>query len=163
GISMAMGTMVGQAVGARLYQRAKEVAEKTMAINFTILGVGTLLFALFRVQIFKFFIDDLAIIAESAKVVKYFAISLPFFGIFAAVENVFRSAGHTKKSMILDMFRLWVLRLPLSYGLGVIMRDTAGMWLGMGLSNILGALVALAWFLRGSWMKRIIEEESEGA
>lgn len=158
GISMAMGTMVGQAVGARLYQRAKEVAEKTMAINFTILGVGTLLFALFRVQIFKFFINDPAIIAESAKVVKYFSISLPFFGIFAAVENVFRSAGHTKKSMIVDMFRLWVLRLPLSYGLGVLMRDTAGMWLGMGLSNILGAVVALAWFLRGSWMRRIIEE-----
>jgi len=27
------------------------------------------------------------------------------------------------------------------------------------MSNFLAALVALLWFLRGSWMKRIIEEE----
>ncbi|ASJ00490.1 MATE family efflux transporter [Thermococcus gorgonarius] len=158
GISMAMGTMVGQAIGAKLYDRAKEIAEKTMVINFTILGVGTLLFIFFRVPIFRFFINDPAVIAESAKVVKYFSASLPFFGIFAAVNNVFQSAGQTKKSMVLGMVRLWGIRLPLSYGLGVLMRDTAGMWLGMGLSNVLGAVMALAWFLKGSWMKAIIEE-----
>lgn len=159
GISMAMGTMVGQAIGAGLYERAKKIAEKTMLINFTILSVGTLLFAFFRVPIFRFFINDPAIIAESKKVVLYFSASLPFFGIFAAVNNTFNSAGHTKKSMVIGMVRLWGIRLPLSYGLGVLMRDTAGMWLGMGLSNVLGALIALAWFLRGSWMKAIIERE----
>ncbi len=158
GISMAMGTMVGQSIGAKLYDRAKVIAEKTMAINFTILGVGTLLFIFFRVPIFRFFINDPAVIAESAKVVKYFSASLPFFGVFSAVNNTFQSAGQTKKSMILGMVRLWGIRLPLSYGLGLLTRDTAGMWLGMGLSNVLGAVIALAWFLRGSWMKAIIEE-----
>ncbi|WP_456368987.1 MATE family efflux transporter [Thermococcus sp.] len=158
GISMAMGTMVGQAIGARLYDRAREIAEKAMAINFTILGVGTLLFALFRVQIFSFFINDPAIIEESAKVVKYFSASLPFFGVFSAVNNAFQSAGQTKKSMLLGMFRLWGIRLPLSYGLGLLTGDTTGMWLGMGLSNVLGAVIALAWFLKGSWMRMVIEE-----
>ncbi|WP_456366663.1 MATE family efflux transporter [Thermococcus sp.] len=158
GISMAMGTMVGQAIGAKLYDRAKGIAEKTMAINFTILGVGTLLFIFFRVPIFRFFINDPAVVAESAKVVKYFSASLPFFGIFSAVNNAFQSAGQTKESMILGMVRLWGIRLPLSYGLGLLTRDTAGMWLGMGLSNVLGAVIAIAWFLRGSWMKAIIEE-----
>ena len=157
GISMAMGTMIGQNVGAKLYERAKGIAEKTMLTNFTILSAGTLLFALFRVQIFSFFIHDQAIIAESAKVVRYFSASLPFFGIFSAVNNVFQSSGHTKKSMLLGILRLWGLRLPLSYGLGILIRDTAGVWLGMGLSNILGAMVAFAWFMRGSWMRRIID------
>ncbi|WP_297501784.1 MATE family efflux transporter [Thermococcus sp.] len=158
GISMAMGTMVGQAIGAKLYERAKVIAGKTMAINFTVLGAGTLLFILFRVPIFKFFINDPGVIAESAKVVEYFSASLPFFGVFSAVNNTFQSAGQTKKSMILGMVRLWGIRLPLSYGLGVLTRDTTGMWLGMGLSNVLGAVIALAWFLKGSWMKGIIEE-----
>ncbi len=157
GISMAMGTMIGQNVGAKLYERAKGIAEKTMLTNFTILSAGTLLFALFRVQIFSFFIHDQAIIAESAKVVRYFSASLPFFGIFSAVNNVFQSSGHTKKSMLLGILRLWGLRLPLSYGLGLLLKDTAGVWLGMGLSNILGAMVAFAWFMKGSWMRRIID------
>ncbi|BAD85478.1 sodium-driven multidrug efflux pump protein [Thermococcus kodakarensis KOD1] len=158
GISMAMGTMVGQSIGAGLYERAKKIAEKTMLINFAILSAGTILFAAFRVPIFRFFINDPAIIAESRKVVLYFSASLPFFGIFSAVNNTFNSAGHTKKSMVIGMIRLWGIRLPLSYGLGVLMRDTAGMWLGMGLSNVLGAVIALAWFLRGSWMRAIIEK-----
>lgn len=163
GISMAMGgTMVGQSIGAGLYERAKKIAEKTMLINFAILSAGTILFAVFRVPIFRFFINDPAIIAESRKVVLYFSASLPFFGIFSAVNNTFNSAGgHTKKSMVIGMIRLWGgIRLPLSYGLGgVLMRDTAGMWLGMGLSNVLGAVIALAWFLRGgSWMRAIIEK-----
>nr|WP_040681425.1 MATE family efflux transporter [Thermococcus zilligii] len=157
GISMAMGTMVGQAIGARLYNRAKEIAEKTMVINFMVLSFGTLLFIIFRVPIFRFFINDPAVIAESAKVVEYFSASLPFFGVFAAVDNVFQSAGQTKKSMILGMVRLWALRLPLSYWLGVLMRDTTGTWLGMGLSNVLGAVMAIAWFLGGSWRKAIID------
>lgn len=69
GISMAMGTMVGQSIGAGLYERAKKIAEKTMLINFAILSAGTILFAAFRVPIFRFFINDPAIIAESRKVV----------------------------------------------------------------------------------------------
>jgi len=158
GISMAMGTMVGQAIGAGLYSRAKKIAERTMVMNFTILGIGTLLFIFFRVPIFRFFINDPAVVAESAKVVKYFSASLPFFGVFSAVNNAFQSAGQTKKSMVLGMVRLWGIRLPLSYGLGLLIRDTAGMWLGMGLSNVLGAVLALAWFFKGSWMKKVIEE-----
>lgn len=88
----------------------------------------------------------------------YFSASLPFFGIFSAVNQVFNSAGHTKKSMVLGIIRLWILRIPLSYWLGVAMKDTAGMWLGMGLSNVIGALIGLAWFLKGSWLRGVIEE-----
>ncbi|AIF68711.1 multidrug transporter MatE [Palaeococcus pacificus DY20341] len=157
GISQAMGTMVGQNVGAEKYERAKEIAEKAMFTNFIILSVGTALVVIFRPQIFSFFINDEAVLAESARFIKYFAFSLPFFGILAAVSNVFQSAGHTKKAMILGILRLWTLRIPLAYSLGLFFNSTVGVWLGMGLSNLLTALVALAWFLRGSWMRRIID------
>ncbi|NJE07056.1 MATE family efflux transporter [Thermococcus sp. M39] len=157
GISQAMGTMVGQNVGAEKYERAKKIAEKAMLTNFIILSIGTLIVVMFRPQIFGAFINDAAVLAESAVFVKYFAFSLPFFGILAAVSNVFQSSGHTKKSMVLGMLRLWVLRIPLAYWLGKLTASTVGVWLGMGLSNVVSALVALAWFLKGSWMRRIID------
>ncbi len=156
GISQAMGTMVGQNVGAEKYERAKKIAERAMLTNFIILSIGTLIVVMFRPQIFGAFIKDDAVLAESSVFVKYFAFSLPFFGILAAVSNVFQSAGHTKKSMVLGMLRLWVLRIPLAYWLGKLTASTVGIWLGMGLSNVAAALVALTWFLKGSWMKRII-------
>lgn len=165
GISMAMGTMIAQNIGAEKYERAKKIAERTMLINFTIASVAVLLLAIFRVPVFKLFLDDPAVIEESRIVLKYFLISVPVFdGVFMVVTNVFRSAGHTKKSMVIDMLRLWGLRIPLSYIFGyIVMKSSTGVFLGMGLSNFIAAGVGLAWFLKGSWMKRIIEKSEETA
>lgn len=161
GISMAMGTMIAQNVGAEKYERAKKIAERTMMVNFTIASAAILLIGAFRVPLFKVFLNDPAVISESKIVLEYFLISVPFFnGIFMVSTNVFRSAGHTKKSMVVDMLRLWGLRIPLSYAFGyVIMKASKGVFFGMGLSNFIAAGVAFAWFMKGSWMRRIIEED----
>ncbi len=178
GISMAMGTMIAQNVGAENYERAKRIAERTMLVNFLIASFAILVIGIFRVQIFRVFLDDPAVIRESAVVLKYFLVSVPFFnGIFIVVNRTFSSAGHTKKSMALGIFRLWGLRIPLSYAFGYVASITVlgitvplaelfgftskGVFFGMGMSNFIAAMVALAWFMRGTWMRRIIEEKSK--
>ncbi|RLF91862.1 MATE family efflux transporter [Thermococci archaeon] len=182
GFSMAMGTMVAQNVGAEKYERAKTIAERTMVVNFIIASIAVLTIGIFRVPIFKVFLNDPKVIAESAIVLKYFLISVPFFnGIFVVVTRVFTSAGHTKKSMIMSMLRLWGFRIPLSYAFGYVPAlviaftvlghsinfriplaelfgfTSKGVFFGMGMSNFLAAIIGLIWFLRGSWMKRIID------
>ncbi|HDZ36134.1 MAG TPA: MATE family efflux transporter, partial [Thermococcus sp.] len=113
GISMAMGTMVAQNVGAGKFERAKRIAERTMLVNFTIATLAILIIGIFRVPIFKVFLNDPKVIAESKIVLEYFLISVPFFnGIFIVVNRTFSSAGHTKKSMLLGIIRLWGLRIP---------------------------------------------------
>ena len=184
GVSMAIGTMIAQNVGAENYERAKKIAERAMVINFLIASSAIIIVGLFRVPIFRVFLDDPAVIAQSEYVLKYFLISVPFFnGIFVVVTRTFSSAGHTKKSMILSMLRLWGLRIPLSYVFGYVPAimlsltvlghevsiriplaelfgmSSKGVFFGMGMSNFLAALVAFLWFMRGSWMKRIIEEK----
>ena len=176
GVSMAMGTMIAQNVGAENYGRARRIAERTMMVNFLIASSAVVIIGLLRVPVFKVFLNDPAVIAQSWYVFKYFLISVPFFnGIFVVVTRTFSSAGHTKKSMILSMLRLWGLRIPLSYLFGYVGAITMlgltvplarlfgmtskGVFFGMGMSNFIAALVALAWFLRGTWMRRIIERE----
>ncbi|WP_297503485.1 MATE family efflux transporter [Thermococcus sp.] len=175
GISMAMGTMIAQNVGAENYERAGRIARRTMLINFTIASLAVLIIAILRVPIFRVFLDDPRVIAESKIVLDYFLVSVPFFnGIFIVVNRTFSSAGHTKKRMILGIIRLWGLRIPLSYAFGYVGAVTLlgvtiplaslfdftskGVFFGMGLSNFLGAVIALAWFLHGNWRKRIIDE-----
>jgi Na+-driven multidrug efflux pump len=175
---MAMGTMIAQNIGAEKYERAKRIAQRTMMINFLIASSAILIIGLFRVPVFKVFLDDPKVIAQSEFVLKYFLISVPFFnGIFVVVTRTFSSAGHTKKSMVLSMLRLWGFRIPLSYVFGYVAAVTVfglriplaelfgtspkGVFFGMGMSNFLAAIVAFIWFSRGTWMKRIIEEESK--
>ncbi|AFN03612.1 MATE family efflux transporter [Pyrococcus furiosus DSM 3638] len=176
GISMAMGTMVAQNIGAEKYGRAKKIAERAMITNFMIASLAVLIIGIFRVPIFRVFLDDPEVIAQSEYVLKYFLTSVPFFnGIFVVVTMTFSSAGHTKKRMILDMLRLWGFRIPLSYIFGYVPGiNLLGVWIplaelfgmtpkgvffGMGMSNFLAATIALMWFMKGTWMKRIIEED----
>ncbi|WP_461863793.1 MATE family efflux transporter [Thermococcus sp.] len=186
GISMAMGTMIAQNVGAENYERAKTIAERTMIVNFAIASFAILIIGILRVPIFRVFLNDPAVIRESDVVLKYFLISVPFFnGIFIVVNRTFSSAGHTKKSMLLGILRLWGLRIPLSYAFGYIPAlvsassilghefavriplaelfgyTSKGVFFGMGMSNFIAAVVALAWFMRGSWMRRIIGEKAK--
>lgn len=158
GIAQAMGTMVGQNIGAGKFERAKRIAERTMLINLGVLTTGTAFIVVFNGPVFGAFIKDEAVLHEASLVAKYFLTSLPFFGIFSVVTNVFQTAGKTKVSMTLGLARLWGLRIPLSYALGTIVGASWGVYLGMGLSNVLSAFIALVWFLRGSWMERLIGE-----
>ncbi|WP_099209998.1 MATE family efflux transporter [Thermococcus henrietii] len=157
GIAQAMGTMVGQNIGAKNFERAKRIAERTMLINFGVLTAGTAFIVIFNQPVFKAFINDPEVLHEASLVAKYFLTSLPFFGIFSVATGVFQTAGKTKTSMVLGLIRLWGLRIPLSYLLGLAVGASWGVYLGMGLSNVLSAVIALAWFLRGGWMERIID------
>ena len=161
GISMAMGTMIAQNVGAENYERARKIAERTMIVNVAIATTAVIVIGALRVPIFRIFLDDKAVVEESAIVWRYFLTSVPFFnGLFVVVNNVFRASGHTKKSMMLGILRLWGLRIPLSYFLGyIIIGSSIGVFLGMGLSNVIAGLFGFVWFLQGTWMRRIIDEE----
>jgi len=158
GIAQAMGTMVGQNIGAGQFGRARRIAERTMLINFGVLTAGTIFIVVFNRTVFGAFINDPAVLNEASLVAKYFLTSLPFFGVFSVATGVFQTAGKTKVSMALGLVRLWGMRIPLSYVLGAIVGASWGVYLGMGLSNVLSAFLALAWFLRGGWMEKIIEE-----
>jgi len=70
---------------------------------------------------------------------------------------LFRGSGHNVQPMIVDMVRLWGLRIPLTYFLGNQFGST-GIWWGMALSNIIAAFVALYFYFQGGWKKQVIHE-----
>ena len=73
---------------------------------------------------------------------------------------LFRGSRHNVQPMIVDMVRLWGLRIPLAYFLGNQFGST-GIWWGMALSNIITAIVALFFCFQGGWKKQVIHEYKE--
>jgi len=158
GISRATSIMVGQNIGAENYGRAKKVAYVSSAITATILSIGALGIWLAREWVISVFISDVAVVAEGAKLISAITPSLPFFALFFVTGAVAGGSGHTSFFAFLSIFRLWVLRIGLSYvlalnlGLGVW-----GIWLAMSISNVVSGSLSLAWLAKGSWLKRVIE------
>jgi putative MATE family efflux protein len=159
GLGVGVSTILGQSLGADNIPRAEEAAKKGMFLMFSILVLGcAILFPLRGVAI-NVFIDSEDVIFEGANFLKVFLFGVPFFGIFSAINACFLGSGHNVPSMVIELSRLWGMRIPFAYVFGFIVGwSTTGVWFGMGLSNVVGAVVALALFQTGIWKEKVIKE-----
>ena len=158
GLGTGIITLIGQNLGANLINRVEEIARKSLRVVFLItLLEAALVFAL-KVPLFMLFIPNRPdIIAEGIHFLTIFTLGIPFFGLVGAIMALFRGSGHNVQPMIVDMVRLWGLRIPLAYFLGVQFGST-GIWWGMALSNVIAAIIALFFYFQGEWKKQVIHE-----
>ncbi len=162
GLGQGLSTIIGQSLGAKMMDRAKQAAFRGIGVLFLILSVEMGIIVLFRHQLISIFIpSEPTIIAEGANFLLYFGLSVPMFGIIRGINASFNASGVNVPVMIVSFLRLWAFRLPLAYLFGFFLNyGSTGVWTGMGLSNILTAFAAVLLFFRGSW-KRSITEPAE--
>ena len=84
-----------------------------------------------------------------------------FIGITQVMLGAFRGAGNTKIAMSISIVTLWVGRVGtvglLVFGLGW---GATGVWIGMAVGNIVGVLISVPWFLRGTWREKYIDDDN---
>jgi putative MATE family efflux protein len=158
GLSVGVSTILGQSLGANNIQRAEKVAKRGMLLMFCILVGASLLLVTFRAGAIGFFIKSPDVVSEGANFIRYMIIGIPFFGIFSGINASFQGSGHNVPTMILELSRLWGLRIPLAYVLGIYFgMNSTGIWIGIALSNIVGAGLAFLLFETGIWKKKVID------
>ncbi len=167
GLGIGITTMIGQALGAGLRDRTREVARKGVQalLLIVVAEAGFVYFA--RMPLLQVFIRGNAAgaaesLREGARFIELFAASMPFLSAFFAAQAIYRGSGHNVPSMILGILRLWVFRIPLSFlfafALGM---GSDGVWIGMSASNVLSGLVAIGYLAWGSgWQRARIEVPS---
>ena len=165
GLGAACTTMIGQSLGADRADRAREVTRKTLMLIFSLLSLTSFILYLLRYQAVSIFIvDDPEVVKEGAHFLAIFLVGIPFFGVFQAANSVFQGSGHNIPVMVAALARLLVLRVPLSYLLGIYLGwGPTGIWTGMALSNFAAAFIGLALLSTGVWKKRVIKETSIGS
>ncbi len=156
-------TIIGQSLGAGMFERARMTAYKIVAYGAAITGAGVSTYIFFRYELVTIFApSDLEVIQNSADFILYMGPSLVFFMMLRAAFSIATASGNTKPVMFLSLFRLWVLRNLLAYvfGPGPIGMGVRGLWIGMPISNIVTGILALAYILKGSWLKPVIRSNT---
>jgi putative MATE family efflux protein len=159
GLSLAISTMVGHALGGDLRKRANNVVWTGTALMFGLLiGEGVILWVL-TPWLFRAFIPTQpAIIKEGILFMSLFLPSIPFFGIVSGVQAAFQGSGHNTPPMIMQLVRLWGLRVPLSWMFGYALgMGSRGIWIGMLISNVLAAVLAVVFLAMIDWHHKVIE------
>ncbi|MFQ6107467.1 MAG: MATE family efflux transporter [Thermoplasmata archaeon] len=159
GLTGAAVTMMGQSLGARKKDRAKRVLYRSMTLTTMFLLTSSVVFFLLRTQIITAFIENEQVIDEGGRFFAIFGFSIAFFGIFMSVQSAFQAAGHTVPVMVMGILRLWLMRIPLAFLFAFTLGFGAdGVWAGMALSNLFGAIVAVAWASTGTWTRGVVSE-----
>ncbi|WP_328765958.1 MATE family efflux transporter [Haloarcula nitratireducens] len=173
-------TMTGQNLGADRPDRAAEAnhfAAKFAFVVLTAIGVITIFAAPAVVSVFS---DDPDVVEIGAEFLQWVAPTFGFIGVIRAYSGGFRGAGKTLVSAALAVLMLGVIRLPIAWvasrpvsvpaWLGEAVVDLfaaslaeQGIWLSFGVSNVIAAGIALAWFLRGTWREADPRTDAEPA
>jgi putative MATE family efflux protein len=169
GLGRATNTMVGQNLGAEQTERAERAvwlaAKFAAAVLFGIAVVA----AVFPRAIVSVFLgpnteNAAAIIEYGSTYVRIRAVEFVFIGVLQVLLGAFRGAGNTKTAMAISMVTLWLGRVPTVYVFAFILGwGATGIWVGMALGNIVGALLAALWFTRGTWKESLVDTTPEPA
>ena len=159
GAGVGIATMVGQALGAGMKDRATAVVRQGTTAMVGLMAIASVLLRLMTPLVFRAFIPSQPdIIAEGVLFMSIFLWSNPFFGLMMGVQSAFQGSGHNVPNMILDLVRLWGLRVPLAWFFAMALKlGSRGVWIGMTISNIASGLLSLVLLLTVDWRKNVIE------
>ena len=169
GLGRATNTMVGQNLGAEQPERAERAVWLAAKVAAGVLFAVAVVAAIFPRPIVAVFLSPgsenaAAIVEYGATYVRIRAIEFVFVGVVQVLLGAFRGAGNTKTAMVISMVTLWVGRVLTVYLFAFALDwGATGIWIGMAFGNITGAIVAAAWFTRGTWKRTLVDDVEDPA
>ncbi|MFH1740138.1 MAG: MATE family efflux transporter [bacterium] len=160
GLSQSCATSVGQNLGADQVRRAtRSVYASTLMLGVVLLPITSLTF-FFGDFISRLFISDPEVVQYGRDLFRITSFSVFVFGFIMVQMGAFRGAGHTIPFMVLNMSRLWLIRIPGAYFLAKVLQlGPLGLWWAMFLSNMLTAVAGTIWFSLGTWKRKVIDSK----
>ncbi|NKZ29680.1 MATE family efflux transporter [Facklamia miroungae] len=141
GVGMALTSIIGQNMGAKLYTRANQIFKRAIIFILLMSVISSLIIMLFQDPILSIFIKESAdsdLWIQAKEYLAYTAFIIFFMGLFAAFNGFFQGCGQTKYSMLMSLGRLWFIRVPIVMYLRYFTDlGSSGIWISMLISNML--------------------------
>lgn len=168
GLGQATNTIVGQNLGAGKPERAERATWLAAKVVAGVLLVAAVVAYAFAESIVGVFIatgtdQAAATVAHGADFLRIAAGMFAFTGVLQVVLGAFRGAGNTGTALAFSVVTLWAVRVPVTaYLVFVAGWGPTGIWAGVALGDVLGALTATLWFTRGTWKSTIVDTAGAG-
>ncbi len=155
GIAQASGAMIGQALGAKDPERARDIVRFSLWLCFgvmTVLGIVIILSSHPILYLFQ--------VSPDSQLGKYaltwiflLGLGMPPVGIYIAYGGMLQGAGETNTSLKINLYSTLLIQIPLSwlfgfpFGWGVF-----GVWLGFPLSFFVKAFLGYLAYKSERWL-----------
>jgi len=155
-VSMGLGgvapTLVGQNLGAQQSERAERSAWAVAGVATGLVLLVLIPLTLLASQAIAFFNTEPAVIAAGTHCLRVMALGQGFMTLAQVISMSLRGAGDTLSPMLISTGTLWLVQLPLAYGLSQATGwGATGLWLALTITSIVNAVATCLRFRQGRW------------
>ncbi|WP_156290141.1 MATE family efflux transporter [Oceanobacillus salinisoli] len=158
-LSTAVGSMAGQNIGVKNWNRVNQIAKYGVLYNLTVMALVGILVVFLAEYGVKLFIREEEAVQFGTMYLQIIALCYPFLGINFVLNGIVRAAGAMYQVLVLNIISFWILRYPLTALFSNIFGDV-GIAIGMGSSFLISSVFAFLYFRYGKWRKKELFEES---
>lgn len=156
GVGVAASTIIGQSIGAKREDLTKTLGYVTTIFGTLVMaGMGILMY-IFAPFMIGLLTPNLEIQALAIQVLRIEAFAEPLYGASIICSGVFRGAGDTLISTILNFVSMWCVRIPLAFFLAS-QYGLPGVWFAMATELCFRGCIFLIRLLRNKWIKNFTE------
>jgi len=154
-LQLAVGSIVGQCLGAREFERAYRAGWNTAQVAAILaMAIAFCEFA-FAQQIAHVFTSDADTLAFCVNFLHIDALVRPFMAAGQILQGCLQGAGDTRGPMLILWFTNWVVRISLAWLMCLVMHaGPMGAWLSMAASAAIASAMIAARFAAKGWMNQ---------
>jgi putative MATE family efflux protein len=156
-MSTGTGTMIAQTLGARKYDRAKEVLYTAMKLSIVIALVGIGISVGFAPGLAGLFTDDPQVIRYAALNLRIEMISELWYAIFMIYHSLMTGAGHTRTVLFSSFTNCILVRVPLSIILNSLF-GVVGIYVACALAPIISIPIGIWYTKSNRWRTTMVDE-----
>lgn len=154
GISEAACILAGQYAGAKNPRAIHRVFWTSMVLSMAFMGGVGVVFWLAPVQLLGLFQASDAVLACGVPLLYLAAVLQVFDAVAMVAMGTLNGLGDTRYTMVVSIITNWLVMLPISYVLGVVMGyGLLGVWVGVAMMVVAIAALDLSRFIQGGWRK----------
>lgn len=166
GLSVAVGALVGQSLGAKNTDRAEKVGWIGGGWSFFFTALVSVVIFFTVPYLAPHFVKDKPDVArELVVMIQALCFTEPLFCLSMVMIGGMQGAGETKAPIWITVATLWLLRLPLAaflalgsatglaVGLGL---GSLGCWISMSATQGLGGIMSAWWWKQGKWKTTVV-------
>lgn len=156
-ISAAISAITAQNIGAEKIKRAVKALRQGYALMFYFTLIVVLISMIKPEWLLVLFLKENGNQAfEIGKIgLRSVSVSYLFMIMLISYDSFYNGAGDTMAAMMITLFGTWVIRIPMMWCLDKFY-GVEGIWLALGLSNIVSGVVSFFYFRSGRWKNKSV-------
>jgi len=153
GIGLGLSSLIGHNLGSEKLKRAKQTADHAVMLGTGIMAVFGVITFIFAEPIMRLFFEASETVAFGVVMLRIFAVSFPFLGVFIMVSEIHVGVGLNTPAMVVSIVHSWLFEVvPIFMLTQIGSFDQDAIWWTITIATIASTMIFYGYYRRGRWL-----------